>query len=161
MGIINWSCQTWMDIHQRHEADGSPRGKEPSPGHSPRPLPQFTPSPTAGTHPESQTAPEAPVYAMHGARCAGKWRGKLGENQGAALLGAGTQKGAASSPPPPSLSLGDRIQPWGMCSCLCRGLAPGTPSAPTPEAGTEHPVPQPLRVSPARLSLQAASSTAG
>lgn len=71
------------------------------------------------------------------------------------------KKGQQAPPPPPSLSLGDRIQPWGMCSCLCRGLAPGTPSAPTPEAGTEHPVPQPLRVSPARLSLQAASSTAG
>lgn len=65
------------------------------------------------------------------------------------------------APPLPRLSLGDRIQPWGMCSCLCRGLAPGTPSAPVPEAGTERPVPQSLRVSPARLSLQAASSTAG
>lgn len=73
--------------------------------------------------------------------------GKAREDQGAALLGVDTQKGAASPPRP--LSLGDWIWPWGMCSCLCRGLAPGTPlGPPTPEAGTEHPTLELLKRSP-------------
>lgn len=151
-----------MDVRQRHEADSSLGRKEPGPGPPPCPVPQFTPF----TH--RRDPPPEPDGAGGSGLCrAQRWMCREmggGETKGderAALLGVGTQKALRVVPPPRPLSLGDRLRPWGMCSCLCRGLAPGPPLGPVPEAGTEHPIPQPLGVSRAPLSPQAAPGTAG
>jgi len=117
MGVIGWSCQCWA-ARQRCEAASSMVGRAVQAA-APCPMPQFPLSPPtrARQHRRLRSVLHAGLDVP----------GNRGDPRSGTAWSGNPKTG---SEPPPAMSLGDGIQPRGMRSCLCRGLATGTPLSP-------------------------------